>query len=77
MTNELFEKELNELKNEHKKFTDDISSKLDNIIETLKTPSLKFEEMLFLRKTVDKLHEEFVQKTDEYNKKLADLYENL
>ena len=73
----LFEKELNELKEQHKKFTDDISSKLDNIIETLKTPSLKFEEMLFLRKTADKLHEEFVQKTDEYNKKLAELYERL
>lgn len=74
---ELFEKELDNLTSEHKKFTDDISNELDNIIDKLKDPSLKFEEMLFLRKTADKLHEEFVQKTDEYNKKLAELYERL
>lgn len=74
---ELFEKELEELKAEHKEFTDNISNELDNIIETLKIPSLKFEEMVSLRKKADKLHEEFVQKTGEYNEKLTSLYEKL
>lgn len=74
---EKFKTELEDLKEKHKKFTDDISNELDNIIEKLKLPSTDFESAVALLSRATELDENFKKENDEYNEKLVNIYAKL
>ena len=72
---ENFKKELDELKRKHNEFCSNTDKELDDIMETLKSPSTTLKAAINLNKKATDLHEKFIKENDEYNAKLNALYE--